>query len=173
LLSILASPNIAKFIFKNAPDVLKTVKDYGLKYVNSYLASKGGLPPGAVEALRQEEEKNQPVVDDQALKAVQKLYTLDGQHAVKSMRSVSNIQGPEGLQRIFDAIDVYEGAPSKKTRRTPIKTKPVARALKKMVTPPSSSETPEAGAVPPESTSIPVAPPSESGTESVPGEYLG
>lgn len=166
-------PSTAKFLFKHAPNILNTVKDHGRKYVDAYLASKGGLPPGAVEALRQEEEKNQPVVDDQALKAVQKLYTLDGQHAVKSMRSVSNIQGPEGLQRIFDAIDVYEGAPSKKTRRTPIKTKPVARALKKMVTPPSSSETPEAGAVPPESTSIPVAPPSESGTESVPGEYLG
>lgn len=165
-------PSTAKFLFKHAPNILNTVKDHGRKYVDAYLASKGGLPPGAVEALRQEEEKNQPVVDDKALKAVQKLYKMDGQHAVKSMRSVNNIEGYEGLQRVFDAVDVYEGKPSKKTRRAPIKTKPVARELKKIVTP-FSSATPEEGAASPESTSIPGAPPSESGTESVPGEYLG
>jgi len=170
LLSLLAGPKIAKLIFEHAPDVLKTVKDHGMKYVNSYLASKGGLPPGAVESLRQEEEKNQPVVDDQALKSVQELYKMDGQHAVKSMKSVDTIQGYEGLQRVFDAVDVYEGKPSK-MRRAPVKTKPETKGLKKITAPASAA--PEEEAASTESSSIPSVPPSESGAESIPGEYLG
>jgi len=170
LAAAVLGPGTAKFLFKHAPDVLKTVKDHGMKYVNSYLASKGGLPPGAVESLRQEEEKNQPVVDDQALKSVQELYKMDGQHAVKSMKSVDTIQGYEGLQRVFDAVDVYEGKPSK-MRRAPVKTKPETKGLKKITAPASAA--PEEEAASTESSSIPSVPPSESGAESIPGEYLG